>query len=227
MKKILFFSLCFMALLSCSNEKKTASEAYEKPLVVNYYLRCDKSDFVTGEVYLKHENDTVLPKVESVLLQDVSMLESTVNNNILRFKIDQEFPKNKKYNFKIQLPDLEPISLDLSPKVIKSFTVKEGVMSKSKGFNMEWQGDDIQESNETMILLITDSKGQSMGLNRIGETAASGLFIDPVQLQFFSAGPATLYLVRKTLIQIPKEGSITQSAELEYYTDEIKIEIVE
>lgn len=226
MKKLLLFSLILSTMLGCTS--KTAPENYEKTILLDYYLRSDKTNFATGEVYVRHEGDTTLPNIESVTMQGTSMENAATNNKTLaKFRIDKDFGATTDYEFVVTNKGFKPISTVLSTRPINSFSIKEGVMSKTDGFNLKWKGDRISVSNETLVLLITDSKGQSMSLNRIGETAESGMFIDPVQLQYFATGPATIYLVRRTLLELGQEGYVVKKAELEYYTDELKIEITE
>lgn len=224
MKKILLLGIVLTTFVACS--EKSVSVNYDKTVIANYYLRTDFNNFVTGEVNIRHENDTIFPTIESVTLEGKSM-GSSVRNKMLRYRIDQEMPVANDYEFVINHKDVQSISTILSINPINKISIKEGVMSKTNGFNLAWKGDKIAPNNETLVLLITDSKGQSMSLNHIGETKISGIFIDPVQLQYFETGPATIYLVRKTLIDLGQEGYVKRKAEIEYYTDELKLEIVE
>ncbi|NJN77163.1 MAG: hypothetical protein HC803_01585 [Saprospiraceae bacterium] len=195
--------------------------------MINYYLRSDNSDFVTAEAYIKYESDTTLPVIESVTLEGRKMRQSEHQNNTMwRFRLDEEI-RAKHYEYVINQAGQKPIKTKLIPKPIGKYSIKEGVISKSKGFTLTWEGEAVNANNETLVLLITDANGQSMSLNRIGETGESGMFIDPVQLSFFAPGTANFYLIRKNLIDIPQEGNVKQKAELEFYSAEITIEIVE
>jgi hypothetical protein len=226
MYKTLTFLAFVLVFISCQNNKETTAQ-YDKTVVVNYYLRSDNSDFVTAEVYIRHESDTSLPNIESVTVEGKSMLKSAYQNNKMwRFRTDQDI-KSKDFEFVMNQVGQKPFKTKLSPKPIRKYTIKEGIISKSKGFTLTWEGDAVNESNETFVLLITDANGQTMSLNRIGATAESGMFIDPVQLDFFAPGKANFYLVRKNLIEFPQDGFVKQSAEIEFYSDEITIEIVE
>lgn len=226
MHKTLTFLAFVFVLISCQNNKETATQ-YDKTVLVNYYLRSDNTDFVTAEVFVRHESDTTLPNIESVTVEGKSMLKAAYQNNSMwRFRLDQEIKANH-YEFVVNQVGQKPLKTKLSPKPIRKYTIKEGVISKSKGFTLTWEGESVTESNETLVLLITDVNGQSMSLNRIGGTAESGMFIDPVQLDYFAPGKANFYLVRKNLIDFPQEGHVKQSAEIEFYSDEITVEIVE
>jgi hypothetical protein len=226
MYKTLTFLAFVFVFIGCQNNKEAAIQ-YDKTVLVNYYLRSDNSDFVTAEVFVRHESDTSLPNIESVTLEGNSLLKSPhQNNSMWRFRLDQEI-KAKDYEFVTNQVGQQPIKMKLSPKPIRKYTIKEGVISKSKGFTLTWEGDAVNTSNETLVLLITDVNGQSMSLNRVGGTAESGMFIDPVQLDFFAPGKANFYLVRKNLIDFPQEGYVKQSAEIEFYSDEITVNIVE
>lgn len=144
-------------------------------------------------------------------------------------RIDQEFPNANEFKFVVNHAGYSPIEAVFEPEAIKSFSVKEGEISISKGFTINWNGSKIGSQNETMIILITDANGQSASLNRIGETAGSGFSVDPVQLQYynFAKGQATMYLVRKAIVELPVSSYYKQKAEIEYYTDELKINIVD
>lgn len=225
MYKILTFLAFVFILMSCQNNKETTVQ-YDKTLIINYYLRSDNSDFVTAEVYIRHKNDTILPNIESVTVEGESMLKSAYENNMMwRFRADQNI-KAKNYELVVKEAGQKPVKVKLAPKPIGKYTIKEGVISKSKGFTLTWQGTPVAKT-ETFVLLITDVNNQSMSLNRIGETAESGMFIDPVQLSFFAPGKANFYLIRKSSADFPQEGYLRQSAEIEFYSDEITIEIVE
>jgi hypothetical protein len=226
MYKTLTFLAFIFVFISCQNNKEAAMQ-YDKTVLVNYYLRSDNTDFVTAEVYVRHESDTSLPNIESVTLEGNALLKSAYQNNSMwRFRLDQDIKANN-YEFVVNQTGQQPIKTKLSTKPIRRYTIKEGVISKSKGFTVTWDGDAVNESNETFVLLITDTNGQSMSLNRVGGTAESGMFIDPVQLDFFAPGKANFYLIRKNLIDFPQEGHVKQSAEIEFYSDEITIDIVE
>jgi hypothetical protein len=226
MNKILTLLAILFVFVSCQNEKNTTTK-YDKNIKINNYLRSDKSDFVTAEVYVKHEKDTIPPNIESVTLEGNTMLQSEYQDKtFLRFRLDQEIAA-KHYEFVLNHANQKPVKVKLTPRPIYEYTVKEGVISKSKGFTLSWKGDPVTASNETMILLITDVNGQSMSLNRIGETGESGMFIDPVQVNYFAPGKATFYIIRKNLIKFPEEGYIKQEAEIEFYSEEMTIDIVE
>ncbi|MFK7947424.1 MAG: hypothetical protein AB8G11_07540 [Saprospiraceae bacterium] len=231
MKNILLYILIISAFVSCNNKtNEVVAEDYDKTLLINYYLRTDKSNFVTGETYIYHEKDTLLPNIESVTLQDQTMMHSKINNDkAWRMRIDQEFPKTDEFNFVINHTGYQPIEATFKPEPIKSFNIKEGELSISKGFTVNWDGTRIASQNETMIILLTDANGQSASLNRIGETAGSGFSVDPIQLQYYNfvKGEATIYLIRKTIVELPTNSYYKQKAEIEYYTDEVKINIVD
>lgn len=231
MKNILLFVLIILAFTNCNNKaNEVVAENYDKTLTVNYYLRANKTNFVTGEIYAYHEGDTLLPNIESGTLQGETMTQSKINNNrAWRMKIDQEFPKTDEFKFVVNHAGYQPIEATFTSEVIKSFSIKEDEISISKGFSVNWDGPRIGSKNETMIILITDSKGQSASLNRIGETAGSGFSVDPIQLQYynFAKGAGTIYLVRKAIVELPVSSYYKQKAEVEYYTDELNINIVD
>jgi len=231
MKNIFLFGLILSVFASCNNKTdEVIVENYDKTLSLNYYIRADKSNFVTGEVYAFNEGDTVLPNIESATLQGAEMLKSRLSNdNIIRMRIDKEFPKTNSYDFVVNHARYQPIKATLEISPIKNFNIKEGVLSISNGFSVNWDGPRIGSQNETMIIVITDSKGQSASLNRIGETATSGFSVAPIQLQYynFAKGKATISLVRKAVVDYPSTSYYKQKAEIEYYTDELTIDIVE
>ena len=80
-----------------------------------------------------------------------------------------------------------------------------------------------------MIIILTDANGQSASLNRIGETAGSGFSVDHVQLEYYNfvKGEATISLVRRAVNEYPANTYYKQKAEVEYYTDQLKINIVD
>jgi hypothetical protein len=225
MHKTFIFLAFVLVFISCKN--KEAATQYDKTVLINYYLRSDNTDFVTAEAYVRHESDTSLPNIETVTVEGKAMLKSPHQNNAMwRFRLDQEIKANN-YEFTVNHVGQKPIKAKLSSKPIRKYAIKEGVISKSKGFTLTWEGEALSENNETLVLLITDANGQSMSLNRVGGTAESGMFIDPVQLDYFATGKANFYLVRKNLIDFPKDGYVKQSAEIEFYSDEITVDIVE
>ena len=231
MKNIVLLGFVLSVFLSCNSKSdQVIVENYDKTLSVNYYIRADKSNFMTGEVYVYNEGDTVLPNIESATLQGEQMLKSRLTNDkVLRMRLDKELPKKNAYDFVVNHTGYEPIKASLEISPIKSFSVKEGALSISNGFSVNWDGPRISTQNETMIVVITDSKGQSASLNRIGETASSGFSVAPIQLQYynFAKGKATISLVRKTVVEFPKTSYYKQKAEIEYYTDELTIDIVD
>lgn len=232
MKNILLYVFVVSAFASCAPKKpKTVVENYDKTLLVNYYLRTDKTNFVRGEMYAYHEGgDTILPNIESGTLQGEKMSQSKINNNTAwRMQINEEFPEASEFKFVLNHAGYQPIEATFETNPIKKFSIKEGELSISKGFTVNWDGPRISSQNETMIIVITDSKRQSASLNRIGETAGSGFSVDPIQLQYynFAKGPATISLVRKTMVDLPVSSYYKQRAEVEYYTDDLTINIVD
>lgn len=232
MKKLLLFSLLITTFLSCKNEKNssttTTSGAYNKNISINYYLRADNSDFVVAEVYARHENDTIPPIIESVSVEGQKMLQHQSNRQgLVRFKFGEVLPKSNSYKLTVQPKGFDEISEQLTLQPITDFTIAEGKISKTDGFTLNWTGEPSNDKNETLVILITDAKGNAMSLNHLGNAGKNELFIDKVQLTYFSPGLATIYLVRKNKISPPREGYIEENIELEYYTQEKKIEIVE
>lgn len=232
MKNILLYVLIISTFGSCTPKKtETVVENYDKTLLVNYYLRTDKTNFVTGEMYAYHEGgDTILPNIESGTLQGETMSQSKINNNTAwRLRIDKEFPATSEFKFVLNHAGYQPIEATFETDQIKKFSIKEGELSISKGFTINWDGPRISSQNETMIIVITDSKGQSASLNRIGETASSGFSVDPIQLQYynFAKGAATISLVRKAMVELPAGSYYKQKAEIEYYADNLNINIVD
>lgn len=231
MKQILLFSLIITTFLACKNEQKTAvttSEVYNNNISINYYLRTDNSNFVVAEIYARHENDTVPPTIEKVTIEGQNMLEHKASRkDLVRFKFGEELPKTKSYSITVTPKGFNGISEVLTPNPITDFSIKEGKMSKSDGFTIEWEGAAANLENETLVILITDVNGNAMSLNHLGGAAKNEIFIDPVQIKYFASGMSTIYLVRKNKIQPPREGYIEENIELEYYTQEKEVEIVE
>ncbi len=231
MKNLILFSLIITALVSCKNEQKTTtttSEVYNKIISINYYLRADNSDFIVAEVYARHENDTILPEIESVSINGRNMMEHKASRkDLVRFKFGEELKKTENYEISVTPKGFDKISETLTPNPITDFSIKEGKMSKTDGFTLKWDGTAANPENETLVILITDVNGGSMSLNHLGNAGKNELFIDPVQLKYFTSGMATIYLVRKNKINLPREGYIEENIELEYYTKEKKYEIVD
>lgn len=234
MKNILYLITFIVIFLSCTNKNGNNTEVseatYDKTLMLKYYLRADKSNFITAEIYAYHQGDTTLPEIESATLQGEPMLQKKMNNDRMwRMRIDQNFPKNSEFKFVVNHKGYKPIEATFESEAINSFRVKEGVISISKGFTINWDGPRIGSQNETMIIVITDAKGQSATLNRIGETAGSSFSIDPVQLEYneFAKGPATISLTRKANVVLPVNSYYNQTADIEFYTEDLKIDIVD
>jgi hypothetical protein len=232
MKKLILFSLLITIFLSCKNEKSTTNTtilgAYNKNISINYYLRTDNSDFVVAEIYARHEGDTIVPVIEGVSIVGEKMLQHKASRkDLVRFKFGEILPKTDSYEITVQPKGFDKVSKILTPRPITDFAIKEGKISKTNGFTITWKGEPSNETNETLVILITDAKGNSMSLNHLGNAGKNELFIDEVQLTYFSPGLATIHLVRKNKINPPRVGYIEENIELEHYTEEKKIEIVE
>ena len=226
MRIIVLLFVSTFCLLGCKTESNSVENA-DKSISVNYYLRnYQTGNFVKAETKFKYELDTGHIAVKSGQLQDKQMRVKGLENAITWCGYEGELDTAQGFDFKFQLDNDITVTHTLPLKPVKSFKIKGEKVIKSKGFVFEWEGSKI-ESNETLILFFTDSKGNPVTMNRVMTSADSGFEVNPPLLTGLAAGKSQFYVVRRSRIDLPEEGNIKGVAELEYYTDAIEVMIEE
>ncbi len=97
-----------------------------------------------------------------------------------------------------------------------------GNISKSKGFNLTWEGKPLTK-NETLVILLTDSKGNTQTMNRLGPSKTNTIEVIPPQLKKVEPGKGTMSVVKKSRNTFNQTGQPKASFVLEYYQDSIDI----
>ena len=154
--KHLLYSFIFLFLAACQSEEPTAADS--PTIKFDYYLRLDQGvDVARSDARFIYVDDTAQVALQEVKFEDIAMKGIPVGNGMMQYSYNDKMELKDSYNLNFTTKEGTKHTYDFPIIKINDFFIKEGKISKSKGFTIVWDGEDTKR-NETMVILITDVK---------------------------------------------------------------------
>ena len=225
-----FFFILSLSIFGCKSDSVQEAPKKAKHIFAKYYVRYLQTEKeLKAEVSFK-EGDT-LTHARSIVLTDVSFegeqmeVQSLGGNYGVRYSFRKRGPYSRQYKFQYNSKDLGQLSHTLGIDPITDFLIKEGTINKKSGTTLIWKGDPLTE-NQEMILLFTDEKRKAFPVQIKGPSERAELFLPAEKISNLSIGKGKLMLIKKQLEQAD-ENNFTKISEVEFYSNNIDIEVVE
>jgi hypothetical protein len=159
-----------------------------------------------------------------VAFEGSGMIMRKINENLIRYSIDNKMGYNDKFKFKYKNEAGEAVYYEISLNPIDDFFLKSTV-SKSTGLDIVINGG-LLSSEESIVFLFSDQNNVAASYTLNGPTTSIEFHLPADDLQNLTPGKGKLYLVKKQL-KNEKLDLRDIHAEIEYYTKDVGIEIEE
>ena len=227
--KSLLFSILFLSVLccsSCKNQEKPVSKAI---LFEDYFIR-----YLSPEQQLKAqavfaEGDTITntqPKsfVGGISFQGSGMAERKISNELIRYEETRKMDYADSFSFRYKNEDGNPATHIINMSPIEDFFLKSSV-SKTNGLDIVVKGG-ILSKQESLVFLFSDKQNIATSIELKGPTNTIEFHLPPAQFSKLNTGKGKLYIVKKQST-LDKVDNRDIHAEIEYYTKDIEIEIMD
>jgi hypothetical protein len=223
-------SFCILSMFSCQTDAVSEVPKKTKHIFAKHYVRYLQSDKeLKAEVSFK-QGDT-LESARSILLTGVTFeneqmeIQNLGKNHGVRYSFRKTGPYSNQYEFKYTSDLLGQLSHTLKMSPITSFLIKEGAINKKSGATIVWEGDAL-DASQVLVLLFTDEQKKAFPIQVKGPTERSELFLPAEKLKDLAPGKGELMIVKKQFSN-SSEKNITRISEIEFYSNNLDIEVVE
>lgn len=218
MKKILLFSLIFI-FIACKKESNLRARCYIR------YLEEEQKLESKLELRTLNQKEAAAIAVDETRLNDLLMdsRENLVTGKYYTQERHDAYPA-KGFDFSVK-KDASICNINFNASPIANCRVEGGKISKSKGFNVAWNGNNLIKG-EDVTITITDNMGITAQAVINGATQKSGAFIPAEMYSGLAKGEATVFLV-KTSLPVAKVENIVAEAEVGYYSKSFTVEIID
>jgi len=217
-------------LFTCKSESKPVPPKVTKHLFAKYYVRYLQTEKeLKAEASFK-EGDT-LETARSIVLDQVLFdhnpmdVQNLGKNYGVRYGFRKKGPHSQSYEFRYSSQQIDEEVHEVSMSTITDFLIKEGPISKTNGMTLVWQGEPLNKQQE-MVLLFTDEQRKAFPIQIQGPSERAEVVISPKQIEGLSLGNGRLMLVKKQFEQL-KTKRFTKVSEMEFYSNQLDIEVVE
>lgn len=184
--------------------------AQNRELQADMTFRTDSTQAIEGVVAL-NDMPMIFKKRPVVGLQ-YRLLKSSV-------------PFDQHYTFSYFEKDGQSTELSISLNDFDSLKIASNGVSKSKGGLLTWKGAPL-ESNDGLVFIFTDSKGNTFSINHTGISKGNKFEIIPDHANRLALGTVTLETTRKKTI-VYEENKTIKMLTIEYYNKPITFEVSE
>lgn len=161
-----------------------------------------------------------------VTFQGSGMEARNLQGQQIRYVYETQSDYTAPYTFKTQTPGGQPLEHTIAMKGIGKFSIKEGVISKSKGMTLVIEQGSLEKGESIVMLFTVPATGASYTVIAAGPHPNDIHEIPATTIPALPKGKVQLYLVKKQeVISDTPLANITASAE--YYSDMIEVEVVE
>lgn len=130
------------------------------------------------------------------------------------------------YTFKGKTPAGKDFEFTLNMSSIGKFSIKEGVISKSKGMTLVIENGTLTKEETVVMLFTNPADNKSYTIIDQGPYAGDEHNIPATALQSLPKGKLQLYLVKKQQ-QLIENATISSTASAEFYTDMIEVTVTD
>jgi hypothetical protein len=224
MMRVLIVALAIaFGFSACQKENKGKSAVYG-----SFFIRyMEDGNWLQSNVSF-YEGDTIATAKPKTWKGGVSLLGSAMDarnlpGDEIRYITDRQIDFITDYTFRFSEDNanLREVKTNIQPISPLKF---KAPASKSAGLILEHGGTPM-ESGESIVVLLTDSTGQTYTIELSGPQRSSSLVLNSGQVENIPAGTYEWYGVRKKQRQY-KEEYLDYSVETEYYAKAVKVEIL-
>ena len=227
--KPLLFSILFLSVLccsSCNNQEKPTPKAI---LFEDYFIRYLSPEQQIKAQAIFAEGDTITHTQAKTFLGGVSfqgsgMSERKISSQLIRFEETRKMDYTNSFSFRYKNEEGNDATHVINMSPIEDFFLKSSV-SKTNGLDIVVKGG-ILSKQESLVFLFSDKENIAASIELKGPTNTIEFHLPPTQFSKLSIGKGKLYLVKKQST-LEKTGNRDIHAEIEYYTKDIEIEIVD
>lgn len=227
--KSILIMLLIILTYSCKPEESVV-EVPESTWISVYarYLAPDQA-YKTEVTFFKGDSAlTALPsKIEgTVIIGDQTMQSRQLSDNMIRYQADFNGDFRKELSLEIEAKNIDRKQLPIRFKKTPEVQVAQQKISLSQGgeiiFPTSVQLDDFEE----IIIMLNDSKKQTASISIKGPSSLEKIAISSEMIASLkNIGTGNFYLLRKRSVKTDDKNEFWDSL-IEYYSDEIEVEIV-
>jgi hypothetical protein len=215
----LFVTLTIISLMACNSEPTWTARCYSRFLEEENKLQTKIEIRTVGQ-----------EKVAALQMDEVRFNEGAMehrdNNVIGHYYQADGFSGYPTSGFEFQIQQAkEKAIIQFDVPELKGYALKEGNVSKSKGFTITWQGKPLSK-DEMLTVTLSDIDGTTAQAVVNGATAAAEARIPSAMYSGLKPGKGSFFLV-KTSLPKTKTKNINAEAEVGYYTKNVDVEIIE
>ncbi len=227
---ISFLSIFILFVSACESDKKAEiSNSKDHFFVRSYvrYLQTEKE--LKAEISFK-KGDTLKTAVPVILDEVIFEGEKVSPQNLgksygVRYDFRKRGPYRDQYEFNFRGGPIEQTSHILKMNPITEFLIKEGTINKKEGMTINWKGEALNKDQQ-MVLLFTDEQKKAFPIKLKGPTQKPEVFIPRIKTKNLTTGKGKLMLIKKQFTET-KEGNLTKVSEIEFYSNNLDIEVIE
>ncbi len=216
------------ATFACRNDKP---ETIKSDLYGDFFVR-----YLAPEQELKayasfSQGDSIQSAVPielpgGVSFQGGGMEGRNLQGQQFRYVYQSQTDYTAPYTFKTKTPDGKALSHTITMSGLGKFSIREGVISKSKGMTLEIEQGMLKKNESIVMLFTVPATGNSYTIIAQGPHPDNIHAIPSTTLPALPKGKVQLYLVKKyEEIADSPLANITSSAE--YYSDMIEVDVVD
>lgn len=146
-----------------------------------------------------------------------------INDNLIRYSVDRQIEYANEFRFSYKSEDGTVNTFNTGMTPIEDFFLKSN-LSKANGMDIVINGG-LLTKDESLVFIFSDVNSVAASHTLTGPTKNIEFHLSPDQIQKLSPGPGKLYLVKKTSKNETIENREIH-VEIEYYTKDIEIEII-
>ena len=232
MKQVYIFSLILLVFSALMFAGCGGAQPEEAPrhLFAEFFVRYLQTERELKAHATFFEGDsiqTAIPKAFAggATFQGVGMNARNLPGGTVRYALEQHdnYADTFRFSFKDDLGIRRDIPVAMAP--IDSFSVRDEQISKSTGMALYARGGRLTKG-ESMVLFFSDQDNKASTILLTGPSAGEEYRIPAAKVETFAPGNYDLYLVKKKR-EVVKGDTISTMADIEYYTNTIKVEVVE
>jgi hypothetical protein len=218
MRKILFFSAIFNLILGCQSSPSLQLTSYIRFIAPEKTIKAELS---VSE--LKNPNTTL--KIGDAFFNGGAMEKHENKIQGIQYVAERnaDFPKDGFfYKFKV---GKEEYKATLNDVAIRNLLVVDSLANKKSGMLIRWQGAPL-EKNETLTILISDADDTTAEAKIQGATPNSEVKIPGAMFSGLKSGNGNVFVVKRRS-EVSTQGNLNINSAIEFYSETVKIKLVE
>ncbi len=218
MRKILFFSAIFNLILGCQSSPSLQLTSYIRFIAPEKTIKAELS-------VSNFKNPSTPLKIEDAFFNGGAMEkhENKIQGILYVAERNSDFPKDGfSYRFKIGKEEYKAVLNDVA---IRNLLVVDSLANKKSGMVIRWEGTPLQK-DETLTVLISDVDDTTAEAKIQGSTPNSEVKIPGAMFSGLKSGNGNVFIVKRRT-ELSNQGSLSISSTIEFYSETVKIRLVE